>query len=90
MMPDMEKVVKGLECCSVKHNCTGCPYFKFDASCQDDMNKDALELLKEQSQIVRCKDCKHSTDDVDCPIWLNRWKLKESDNWFCADGEKRE
>ena len=49
MMPDMEKVVKGLECCSVKHNCTGCPYFKFDASCQDDMNKDALELLKNQN-----------------------------------------
>ena len=47
-MADIEKVIKGLECCSEKQNCKDCPYFRFNASCQDDMNKDALELLKEQ------------------------------------------
>lgn len=40
-------------------------------------------------QIVRCKDCKHGKpgacgDDVDCDgVW-------HDDNWFCADGERRE
>ena len=72
-MADIEKVIEGLDCCCEKQNCKGCPYFKFNASCQDDMNKDALDLLKEQKEyiehleemnekygyinIVRCKDC---------------------------------
>ena len=50
-MAELDKVIKGLECCSEKQNCKDCPYFKFSASCQDDMNKDALELLKEYKQL---------------------------------------
>ena len=47
-MPDREKVIEGLECCAVKQDCNGCPYSRFNPMCQDDMNKDALALLKEQ------------------------------------------
>jgi len=47
---------------------------------------DALALLKEQPQIVRCKDCKHN-DGARCEnfdIWV------ENDmEWFCAEGERR-
>lgn len=46
-----EKVIKGLECCSEKQNCKECPYFCFNAKCQDDMNRDALSLLKEQEAV---------------------------------------
>lgn len=47
-MADREKVIKGLECCAYKKNCNECPYFKGNATCMDDKDKDALELLKEQ------------------------------------------
>ena len=46
----------------------------------------ALVLLKEQSQIVRCKDCAFYTDSENCPVFgMDRY-----DDWFCADGERKE
>ena len=59
-MIDMEKVIKGLECCTkaVKDIeelkdpiCTPCPYSKGHKFCCDDLKMDALELLKEQKEI---------------------------------------
>ena len=50
-MIDIEKVIKGLECC-IKSGCGGCPYFKDNPSCQDDKDKEALELLKEQKERI--------------------------------------
>lgn len=49
-MPDREKVIKGLEYCAEKKNCGGCPYFNFSAMCQDDLNMDALAMLKEHEK----------------------------------------
>ena len=49
----------------------------------------AEELLKEQPQIVMCKDCKHlgyTNEHWFCKL-LNRCV---DDDWYCADGEKRE
>ena len=47
----MEKVIKGLECCSA--GCTfGCPYGDEPAHCTDSLTKDALELLKAQEPRV--------------------------------------
>ena len=53
------------------------------------------EMLKngQISEIVQCKDCKHSCDYTDifpdraykC-IKNNRY---HNDNWFCADGERK-
>jgi hypothetical protein len=47
-MPDMEKVIKGLEHCS-EDGCKGCPYEQDCKMCDgfSDLAKDALELLKE-------------------------------------------
>lgn len=47
-MPDREKVMKGLECCS--RGCKfGCPYADEESStCESVLAADALELLKEQ------------------------------------------
>ena len=58
-MPDIEKVIKGLECCfnpnsenSCLCNCKECPYNPPDDEdwtqmCQVDLNRDALALLKD-------------------------------------------
>ena len=41
--------------------------------------------------VVRCKDCKHHEDEeigmVYCPNAFGGWV---GENWFCADGERKE
>ncbi len=56
-MADLEKVIKGLECCTTIGEdgfpiCDECPYF-CDESCPnlDEMHMDALELLKAQPTV---------------------------------------
>lgn len=63
-MPDREKVIKALECCAYKQNCIKCPYFKGNATCMDDKDKDALELLKEQEpkKIIRKQGKRENSD----------------------------
>lgn len=64
-MPDMEKVIKALELCSMKYECctvsptVKCPYDEFLGTCEDlcdkcttMLAKDALALLKEQKPIT--------------------------------------
>jgi len=54
-MIDIEKVKKGLECCSNtgKGRCekSECPYWTDSICCIDEMQSDALELLKEQEAV---------------------------------------
>ena len=51
--------------------------------------RDERCLLKE---VVRCKDCKHrDPEDHKCDCGHDiQWQLPRSDNWFCADGERRD
>ena len=51
-----------------------------------------LSLLKEQPQIILCKDCKYrDPEDKMCDSGHGiRWQLPREDNWFCADGVKKE
>lgn len=46
----------------------------------------ALRLLKEQPDVVRCKDCKLWHDSIKCPLYSNG--IETSKNWFCAAGER--
>lgn len=48
------------------------------------------ELLKEQPEIVRCKDCKFMIEDdvFQCGIRAGYFPVHEE--WFCADGERKE
>ena len=48
----------------------------------------AEELLKEQPEIVRCKDCKKH-DTYDCNITYLTTQ-KTPNDWFCADGRKKD
>lgn len=82
-MTNREKVIKGLEYCTTSNDCRPCIYWQSfdDTGCK--VMKDALALLKEQKDIVRCKDCIHTEH---CEIYAG-WDGKHPD-WFCADGER--
>ena len=52
-MMDIEKVIKGLECCKRKegNECKGCPYAESEY-CTQDMATDALALIKKQKEEI--------------------------------------
>lgn len=91
-MADIEKAIKGLECCingRFFNRCPdGCPYFDPNNDGCSNLLKDALALLK---GIVRCKDCKQSEmDSVSYPYyWCSAHCELVEGNGFCADGERR-
>ena len=96
-MADREMVIEGLEHCMNGLGCFECPYSVADKSspdCQLKNGRDALELLKQQPEIVRCKNC---TYGVKSPTfqhypnltWCNKHSTTHNDEWFCADGERR-
>ena len=96
-MPDRGKVIKGLECCMSKQICRGCPYKDKD-ECEDGgyyyskAIEDALALLKDQPEVVRCKDCKHGAPTIINGVWLSVTcgDVDHRPEWFCADGERGE
>ena len=54
-MPDVEKVIKGLECCTTAIGCYECPYAvgeKATDACNLLIDRDALTLLKAQEPRV--------------------------------------
>ena len=62
------------------------------------MQKMADQLMKMlekngYKQVVYCKDCKHHYKEGE-QVVVNRCELNhnsvQSDEWFCADGERRE
>ena len=94
-MPDREKVIKGLETCSDVYYgadgaCSSCPYSQTNGDrCLAELVHDAIAMLNEQPEIVRCKDCKHwDSEEHDCNIKIG-WFACGAD-WFCADGERRD
>ena len=48
----------------------------------------AVKYLKEQNEIVRCKDCKHR-GEWSCAVCIDEL-FETADNWYCADGERKE
>lgn len=101
-MTDREKVIKGLETCAGTNNdgddCTAdclleCPYK--GSLCIDRLMYDALAMLKEQPEIVRCKDCVHwipgtitDKDDFIQPRCKRNGGGWSSDD-YCSCAEKR-
>ena len=51
------------------------------------LDKDRTGCVLDMRPLVLCKDCKHYKDSK-CFYTMRRYGLK--DDWFCADGEKRE
>ena len=95
---DREKVIKGLEVCRDQDNPPGyrftgckddCPYY--GNGCAKKLKEDAMDQLKEQPEIVRCKDCTwwgtdRMCESSDSPCFQNGCT---HGNWFCADGERK-
>ena len=52
-----------------------------------EMAEGMKELLKEQPQIVRCKDCKYWSESYS--VWFCPYHFNAHEDWFCADGERR-
>lgn len=76
-MADMEKVIKGMECCLGKGQkrgmCEDCPYDTGRMICNlGDMHRDALALLKAQEPVEPKKNdvemCGLRTWDWACPV----------------------
>ena len=102
-MPDREKVIKAIEDCAFhKNDCVDCYYdgcvFEH-GDCRRDMLADALSMLKEQPEIVRCKDCRwgersrngKGEEMIFCyngDTGIEDGYLHEPD-WFCAEGERK-
>lgn len=50
--------------------------------------RDALELLEERPELVRCKDCRYLNEDTGvCIVGIPHGY---KDTWFCAFGKRRE
>lgn len=87
-MADREKVINALGRCESYGYCkdTNCPYHE-SVNCLELLRKDALSLLKEQKEVVRCIDCKHYDSETGiCAKGITHGYAAE---WFCADGEGR-
>ena len=64
-MADIEKVIKGLECCLRESEhiydnpCADCPYSELGGKCIDYKDRDALELLKvlQRNPVIVCPNC---------------------------------
>ena len=111
MMPDRKKVIREIEdALSDDISKSGYIYGLSLVGLKNKALTDVLSLLKEQPEIVRCKDCKHrpkepnfktyeSGFDIEfpegskCPCQCSSdeyYSWYPEDDWFCADGERRE
>lgn len=49
-------------------------------------------IRENATEVVRCKDCKHRWPDLDegkMICLLERSRRADDDEWFCADGKRR-
>jgi len=93
-MPDREKVIEALETCRDQDNPPGyrftscvddCPYH--GNGCARKLKEDAIALLKEQKELVRCSDCRHA--DISPSGLIKCRGIFRSREWYCADGERK-
>ena len=52
-----------------------------------------IQLLSVQPEIVRCKDCAHNCGELDgyiCCDTTEEISIWHSEDWFCADGERKD
>ena len=81
-MPDREKVIKEYEDYVNSYiSLTTSDDYEFE------MHKAVLALLKEQPQIVRCKDCRWYDEKIS---FCDNCHLPREQTFFCGDGKRRE
>jgi len=101
-MTDREKVTKGLRCCMNStvedpfHMCQECPYNEVSVAVQDCralLSAEALELLNNQQEVIRCKDCMHYEDYRNKNRCMNRkcifFGYPHNAEFYCAFGVRK-
>lgn len=54
---------------------------------------EAIRVLNAQkdkchyAKIVRCRECIHRKDSIQCPLYSEG--IETAEDWFCADGERK-
>ena len=57
---------------------------------KEETDMDGVGCYIRKGELIRCKDCKHR-DRYECnQIRLGETKCGVTDDWFCADGERKE
>ena len=99
----METVIYDIErcICHMPDACKDCSHCGHGGviECMEELLSDALTLLKEQPELVRCKDCKFGggcqnakgMEMIACfndDVFLAP-EIHEPD-WYCADGERKQ
>ena len=51
-----------------------------------DYNPPSYVWVDNTGEIVRCGECIHRKDSIQCPLWSEG--METADDWFCADGER--
>ena len=93
---DREKIFDAFRNCITEPKCKDCPWEQCEQFNQKKVSipvtlaLDVLNLLKEQPEIVRCKDCKHG-QLIQGEIWCHKYvpRTMITQEWFCAYGERR-
>lgn len=96
-MPDSEKVIRAVDSCFDywldQHRYIHPSEFETVRR----RKAEAIAMLKEQQQIVRCKDCRYGQYCADgettyqCFKWnSNEFGALHEQDWFCADGVRCE
>ena len=84
-MPDRENVIRLVEeeirVCESVNQC----YRTIDLPAL----RDILALLKEQPEIVRCKDCRVLSSPPGSVMFCEHIHEFVDAEWFCADGERK-
>lgn len=89
---DREKAIQILERCEAESYCN---HYKQRRCCIGCGQRDALDLAIEalkQTEIVRCKDCRHSRIEGDTTMfmWCGYWNKPTDGTRYCSDGERSE
>lgn len=90
-MTERERVIKALDTHLLPPTgCDDCLYVDAGRNCYRLLLTDALKLLKEQPEIVRCKDCKWFSEKGFCKHPDGGAGNIRPADWFCGDGKRRE
>ena len=92
-MTELNRVIYDIERCTchVPDACRDCSKYRgeYTPDCMEQLLTDALKLLKEQPEIVRCKNCKWFSEKGFCKHPDGGAGNIRPADWFCADGEER-
>ena len=81
-----KEIVKGLECCSIEHACSKCPYARNKGcSCINGILKDALDLINRkdeelnrlQARVEKCEKVEHFADKTIATLQAENERLIE-------------